>query len=531
LSLQKRVLITLLGLTLAQGCILLVFTFSYIEDILNNQIGQRALNVAESIAQIDEVSLAVEKRDSVYLQEMSMNVAKKTGARFVVIGDKNGVRLSHPVPERIGKSMQGGDNDEALVHGRSYISSAVGSLGPSMRGKSPIKNKNGDVVGIISVGYMLDTVAQKVRSYQYKALLYIALVLFSTATVAWYISKQIRNSIHGLEPEEISRLFAELSTTLESMKECIISVDANGRITNINRSALNVLGLETSENLASRYLSDIIPNEELSDIINTHKPVNDQELLINNQLVVINQAPVYIDSEFSGAVTSFRLKGELERIHEKLFIVEQQADSLRSQAHEYSNRLQTISGLIALNETDKALELIGKETDSQQELITLLIESINSSLLSGFIIGKYNRAKELGLILEVDKLSEINEIPTTVDRERLITILGNLLDNAFEASLKHAGKGSIITIALNDLGNDLIFEIADQGPGIPENEIDKLFQKGTSTKETKEHGYGLWLVKEQLAQCGGYLTIDQIEPNGSLFTVFIPKSANQQING
>ena len=526
MNLQKRVLLILLGLTIAQGCILLVPTFVYIEQILSNQIGQRALNVAQSITQINEVPQAVEKRDSKYLQSLSLNIAMKTGARFVVIGDKYGERLSHPIPERIGKFMQGGDNNKALIDAKSYISRAVGSLGPSMRGKAPILNKSGQVVGIVSVGYMLDSVTDKIRSYQQQAMLYILMVLLSTAVIAWYISKLIRNSIHGLEPEEISRLFAELSTTLESMKECIISIDSNGKISNINKSALKVLGLKSSENLTSRDLSDVIPNKELLSIIDTQTPTNDQELVINDQVVIVNQAPVYIDHVFSGAVTSFRLKGELDRINEKLFVVEQQADTLRSQAHEYSNRLQTISGLIALNETDKAVKLIGQEHHLQQELMTLLMESVGSSLLSGLIIGKYNRARELGLILEVDKESHIDEIPENIPREKLISILGNLLENAFEASLDHSGKGALIRISMTDLGNDLVFEIEDRGKGIPDEDINKIFLKGNSSKHAKnqgEHGYGLWLVKEQLAECGGYVTIDAIEPTGSLFTVFIPK--------
>lgn len=526
MNLQKRVLIILLGLTIAQGCILLIPTFIYIEKILSNQIGQRALSVAQSITQINEVSIAVENRNSDYLQPLSLNIADKTGARFVVIGDKHGERLSHPIPARIGKFMQGGDNDKALKQGQSYISKAVGSLGPSMRGKAPIINQAGEVVGIVSVGYMLNSVTEKIRSYQQQAMFYILLLVLSTALIAWYISKLIRNSIHGLEPEEISRLFAELSTTLESMKECIISIDSIGRITNINKSALKVLGLNSSENLTSRYLSEIIPNKELSSIITTQIPTNDIESVINNQEVIVNQAPIYIDNNFSGAVTSFRLKGELDRTNEKLFIVEQQADLLRSQAHEHSNRLQTISGLIALNETEKAIQFIGQEHDLQQELMTLLLESVGSSMLSGLIIGKYNRARELGLKLEVDKDSHITEIPENIPRGKLITILGNLLENAFEASLNHSGKDAVVKISMSDLGNDLIFEIEDSGKGLSETDMNEIFKKGKTTKEQGQHGYGLWLVKEQLAECGGYLTIDSVQPSGSLFTVFIPKDTD-----
>lgn len=527
MNLQKRVLLILLGLTIAQGCILLIPTFVYIEEILSNQIGQRALNVAQSITQVREVPEAVKERNSNYLQSLSLNIAEQTGARFVVIGDKHGERLSHPVAERIGKFMQGGDNDKALIEGKSYISKAVGSLGPSMRGKAPILDQNNEIVGIVSVGYMLDSVTEKIRSYQQQAMLYILLVLLSTALIAWFISKLIRNSIHGLEPEEISRLFAELSTTLESMKECIISTDSDGKITNINKSALKVLGLSSSKKLTSLHFSEIVPNKDLVSITTTQTATNDIESVINDQAVIVNQSPIYIDDKFSGAVTSFRLKGELDRINEKLFIVEQQADLLRSQAHEHSNRLQTISGLITLNETEKAIQFIGQEHNLQQELMTLLLESIGSTILSGLIIGKYNRANELGLTLEVDKDSHLKEIPKNIPRVKLITILGNLLENAFEATLNHSGKDSIVKLSISDLGNDLIFEIEDRGEGLSENEINQIFKKGKTSKQKGQHGFGLWLVKEQLAECGGYITIDSAKPTGSLFTVFIPKDSEK----
>ena len=530
MNLQKRVLAILLGLTIAQGAILLAFTFIYLEDILEDQIGQRALNVAESISQIKEISDAVKNKDTQYLQTLSLNIADNIGARFVVIGDKQSIRLSHPVAERIGKPMQGGDNELALLHGQSYISKAVGSLGPSMRGKAPIRDIQGNIVGLISVGYMLDSVSKTVKSYQNKALIYLTVVVLSTALIAFYISSQIKKSIHGFEPEEIARLFAEQSYTLEAIKEGIISIDKTGQITNINKSALDFLGLESFEKIKSRYLADIIPSDEILQIANSYQPIQDREFLINNQLVIMNLSPVFIDKELSGAVISFRLKDELEKLSEKLSNVEQQADMLRSQAHEYSNRLQTVSGLIALNETEKAIEVIGHEHFRQQELITFLMGSIQSSVLSGLIIGKYNRAKELGITLEIDSGSEIAEIPLSVNRDRLITILGNLLDNAIEASLKFTGKGAKVKFSAMDLGNDLVFEIEDQGPGIPEQDINNIFVKGISSKEKLTHGYGLWLVKEQLELSHGYLTIDQIKPNGSLFTVFIPKQTSSKEN-
>ena len=526
MNLQKRVLLILLGLTIAQGVILLAFNFIYLKDILENQIGERAKNIAQSISQIKEISDAVELVDTDYLQAVSLNIANKIDARFVVIGDKQGIRLSHPVPERIGKPMQGGDNDQALKHGQSYVSKAVGSLGPSMRGKAPIKDSGGNIIGVVSVGYMLDTVAKTVKNYQTNSLMYLTLVVLSTVMVAIYLSREIKNSIHGYEPEVIARLFAEQSNTLAAIKEGVISIDASNRITNINKSALNFLGLKSLENFRSRYLSDIIPSDEILKILDLgglKEPVQDLETAINNQPVVMNLSPIFVENEPLGAVISFRLKNELEKLSLKLSNVEQQADMLRSQAHEYSNRLQTISGLISLNETEKALEVIGHEHFQQQELITFLLKSIRSSVLCGLIIGKFNRANELGLTLEIEQSSQISGIPPSVDRNRLITILGNLMDNAFEASLRHAGKGATVRFSAIDIGKDLVFEIEDQGPGISDLDINNIFAKGTSSKKKQEHGYGLWLVKEQLELCHGHLTIDQVKPNGSLVTVFIPK--------
>ncbi|WP_232313332.1 sensor histidine kinase [Enterovibrio coralii] len=179
--------------------------------------------------------------------------------------------------------------------------------------------------------------------------------------------------------------------------------------------------------------------------------------------------------------------------------------------------------MIEIGATEEALTLIGQETQSHQALIQLLVEAVPDPILAGCLLGKYNRAKELGLRLEIDTESSMKAIPEHIQREELVSIIGNLIDNALEATLKNQKQE--VRLSMTDLGNDLIFEIEDEGVGIPESEQDNIFRKGVTSKEGEGHGYGLHLVQKLLQKLGGTILLEPGEECGSRFTVYIPKGA------
>ena len=546
LKLKTR-MVAILGLiALLQTGSIGLFALYYLNQSLDEQIGQQALHVAKAIAAIPQVVDGVAQRDSEMLQPLSLNLAEEVDARFVVIGDRNGIRLAHPTQARLGKPMyddDGDHNEPALVYGKPYIQKAIGSLGATVRGKAPVFDANNEeVIGIVSVGFMLDRVELIIARYQLTLILVILAAFGISVLTAIAIANHFKQAIFGLEPEQIGRLFEERNATLESVREGIIAVNAEGRITTFNRAAIDTLGLDADTRLTGKRIGEVLPDSHMLDVLKTGKPQFDQEVWLAERNLIVNRLPLKQGNSISGVVSSFRRKDELDLVSRKLTRIQQYADSLRSQSHEYSNKLHTIAGLIQIGANDEALALIGQEAKSHQALIQLLLDAVPDPILAGCLLGKYNRARELGLELLIDPDSHMAELPDSLSREQLVSIIGNLIDNALEATLSHHGAASEgdspaeVRLSMTDLGNDLIFEIEDMGPGIAAADQQRIFDKGFTSKASDGHGLGLHLVKNLLDRLGGTITLEpgDIQPDGSgrgsRFTVYIPKQRSRDSN-
>ena len=536
LNLQARMLILLGGfallLTLAMGAV----SLNFIASTLETQMGQQALDVARAVARLPQIREGLEEEDSRKIQPLVEEIRSATGARFIVVGDENGVRYAHPIPDRIGKKMVGGDNARALELGEEYVSTAVGSLGPSVRGKVPVFSEGPDgdqkVIGIISVGYMLNQVDQVVGHYQTGIWWFSAATVLVSLFLAKLISDYFKRAIFGFEPEEIARLYQERNATLQSVREGIIAINPKGDVTTFNEAALKIFGLDPKESMQGRNIREFQANSDLLQVMQTGIPILDKEDIVGGQRVVVNRIPLFQSGTGNnpknviGAVSSFRLKDELDRLTDQLNRMQIYADTLRSQAHEYSNKLHTIAGLIQIGAMDQAIELIGQETRDHQTLLHFLLSAVPDPVLSGCILGKYNRARELGLTLEIDPESQMQDLPDDLPRELLVTILANLLDNAMDASLA-AGNAKHIRLSMTDLGNDLIFEVEDEGQGVDPAQTEAIFAKGVSSKSGQNHGYGLYLVAQALGRLQGEIALEPLEPRGTRAVVYIPKEAGK----
>lgn len=528
--LQTRIMLALILVVLLQAIISGSFTLRYIEVILEQRIGDQALQLSRVVSSLPQIRQGLIDRNVDQIQSLAESIRSNTDARFIVIGDLDGIRFSHPIPERIGKKRVGGDNQRAIEKGESYVSKAVGSLGPSMRGKSPIFDDTGKVIGVTSVGYMLDSVDETIRGYQKSVIMIVVASLFLSVLVGMAISSHFKRILFGLEPEEIARLFEERNATLETVREGIISINSEGIITTINKTAVETLNLPKDQTLTGQNIRQVLPDSDILSTLESGEPEHDKEVWINGQSLIVNRLPVMVGGKTTGVVSSFRPKGELELLTRKLSHIEQYADTLRSQSHEYANKLHTIAGLIQIDAKDQALELIGQESKGVQELVHLLVDAVPDPIVAGCLLGKFNRARELGLELVVDRESHMEDIPEQIPRESLVTLLGNLLDNAFEATrlkLKQFPDGKrTIRLTMSDYGNDLIFEIDDSGEGIPLEDQQRIFEKGVSTKKEVGHGYGLFLVSTILKELHGQISVQNHETGGGRITVYLPKKAD-----
>ena len=527
LKLKKRMVLILGLIALLQTSIIGLFALHNLNQSLDEQIGKQALHVAKTIAAMSEVIDAVQRKDSAMLQPLSMRLAQKAQTRFVVFGDQNSIRLSHPNPAMIGLSLVDDDDDDispTLKQGIERVSKAKGSLGWSMRARVPVYDHNGqEIIGVISVGYLLDTVEATIAGYRITLILVIiGAFAFSVLTALWF-ADHFKKATFGLEPEQIGRLFDEQKATLQSVREGIIAINSEGQITTINQTAIKTLGLPTDTDLTGQPIEQLLPDSAMLEVLASGEPQFDNEVWLKGKNLIVNRLPLHQGDTITGVVSSFRRKDELDQVSKKLSRIQQYADSLRSQAHEYSNKLHTIAGLIQINAKEEALALIGQETQDHQELIHLLVASVPDPILAGCLLGKYNRARELSLRLNIDPESQMADLPEDLPRDQLVSILGNLIDNALEATRSHRGAGGEVKLSMTDLGNDLIFEIEDQGAGISSDQQQRIFEKGVTSKPGSGHGIGLYLVKKLLDELDGTITLEPADNSGSRFIVYIPK--------
>jgi sensor histidine kinase regulating citrate/malate metabolism len=523
-SLQLKMIIFIVALVLFQLGSMAIVSTTLVDTILEDQMGKRALGVSQTIATMPEVARLLEAQDpDGEIQVLAEAIRLQTGAQFVVIGDRHGKRYSHPDPKKIGKDMVGGDNDQALKNGEAYASKAVGTLGLSLRGKVPIVDANNSIIGIVSVGYLEESIHQMIVSQRANIILANVILVIVGALIAILLARSFKRAIFGLEPHEIGRMFKERSAILASIREGIVAINRDGDITMINQAAKKTLDLSPDQEYLNQPIQSILPGNGILDVLRTGESQLDCERRVGNKEIIVNRIPIWHDEKVMGVVSSFREKDEIDTLANELSQVQEYSGMLRQQTHEYSNKLHTISGLIQLEAYDKAIELISSETSGYQDLLQFLVSAVPDPLVAGCILGKYSRAKELNIQLNVDRHSNFTDVPDWINKEKIVTVLGNLLDNAYQAVTPLSEGRRVVNLSLTDLGNDLILEVEDSGDGISADVAGHIFEKGVSTSENKDRGIGLYLVKDVLSYLNGHITVNRSGLGGESFTVYISK--------
>jgi len=524
-TLHGRMLLLMFLLLGALVSITWLMVSMLVSSILEEYIGRNALNVSKTVSLTTVVHEGLKNKNSTQIQLYAESVRKATGARFVVVGDHEGRRYSHPVPERIGKLMVGGDNPRALERGEAYVSKAVGTLGPSMRGKVPIFANSGKVIGVVSVGYLQETVESVTEGYLQRVLLWVFGLFLLGGIGTWLIARNVKQSIFGLEPVEIARLFRERNAILDSIREGVVAINDKGQVTMLDHEAAKILKIPPESGIGIS-IESILPQTRMLEVLKSGEEQFDQEMIIGGIEVIVNRVPIWQNDRVAGVVSSFRRKDEIDRMAQELTQIQEYSEVLRTQTHEYSNKLHTLAGLIQLGSHQEALDLIGRETSGYQELLGTLAETVPEPLLSAIILGKYNRAQELRIIFQLDPESRMIDIPKKINREKIVTILGNLLENALEAAQENTSGKRTVLLSMTDFGNDLIFEVEDSGSGIEDESVDLSLQHGFTTKSGTGRGIGLSLVHENLKYLGGHLTVVRSSLGGMRFTIYIPKHSN-----
>ncbi|CAG9417632.1 Sensor histidine kinase DpiB [Providencia alcalifaciens] len=520
-------------LLLLLASVLLTFGLGkYFTDTTENRmmanIRVLAMSQAKMIASLDGIVSSVKDKDIPKLKIIADKLNQDSSYDYVVIGDEHSIRLYHPNSEKIGYPMQW-NKPGALENGESYFIKGEGSMGNAVRAKTPIFDENGKVIGVVSIGYLttkIDTSLAEIFVQTSATFLGVLVILLF---LSWAFAKLIQRQMLGMEPEEITQLVLVQKGIFDAVFEGIIAVDRYGKIININHNARKMLALsESAKQLIGKPISDYVSP---ASFFTKEITKNQHDIVCEfNGLNVIASRVVIMDGELlAGAVISFRSQNDIESLNAQLSQVRQYVDNLRTLRHEHLNWISTLSGLLQMKEYDQALALIKGESESRQQLIDSLREQFADKQVAGLLFGKYHRARELGLQLIFVPGCRLYELPSSLNSTEFCAVLGNLLDNAFEASLKNEVGNKQVELYISDENNEIVIEVADQGCGFPLELQDKWFERGTTTKTdaVEGHGIGLFLVASYVNRCNGAVIIEDNQPYGTVFSIFIPKVKTQ----
>ncbi len=487
------------------------------QSALEEQYGLRAQAVAESVAEIPLVrELVAADEISPEVQATAEAVRTRTGVDFVVITNMDGIRYSHPNPERIGARVST-DPGRALA-GISDWYVETGTLGQSVRGKVPIWDTTGeDVVGIVSVGVLTGEVSDTLQERRWGLLTAAGAAFAAGAVVAYLAARRIRRQTFGLEPPEIAAMYEHRDAMLRALHEGVLAVDSSGLVVLANEEATTMLRLEPGG--SATRLQDRADLAPLLVMSAAETAQVDVQFPIDNQILLVTSAPLTIRGKHQGAVFTFRDRTELQGLASELESAHGLVDALRAQAHEHSNSLHTIAGLIELGHHNDVLSVIDDHTTAQRAIGDLYrSDASHDTLIVAALLAKAAVAGERGVLLRTH-IGDLPQLEMRVWRD-IVAIVGNLVDNAVDHLTVHLLGGGEVEVGVWCTGNVMRIDVSDSGDGIDEQQVDEIFQAGFTTKDRRSHdGLGLALVAELVSVYDGSITLDSEPGSGTLFSI------------
>ncbi|MFF9217238.1 sensor histidine kinase [Streptomyces viridosporus] len=525
LGLPRRVFSQVLLMQLAIAAGVAVFAtglfLAPLGEQLDDQAMRRALAIAQTTAQ--RPRLAHDLRGTPPspdgpVQREAERIRKATGAEYVVVLDRRGVRWSHTDPRRIGGPVST-DPGEALA-GREVMEIDDGTLGRSARGKVPLRDEAGEIVGAVSVGIAYDSVRDRLIHAVPGLFAYAGGALAVGALAAWLISRRVQRQTRDLAFSDISALLAEREAMLHGIREGVVALDRGGRIRLLNDEAQRLLGI--GEQALGRSPDGALGAGRTADVLAGRVTGTDLLTVRGQRVLVANRMP----TDDGGAVATLRDRTELDRLGRELDSTRGLIDALRAQDHEHANRMHTLLGLLELEMYDDAVEFVGEVVGEHRATAEQVTEKIRDPLLAALLVGKATVAAERSVALRVADRTWLPD--RLVDSRGLATVVGNLVDNALDAvtGTPHAR----VEIELRAEGRTVVLVVRDTGPGVPPEHRESVFTEGWSTKEPpahRERGIGLPLVRRFAERQGGSAAVAEAPGGGAEFTVVLPEALTE----
>jgi two-component system CitB family sensor kinase len=521
-TLSARILMAVLGIMALTMLVGLALYLTVTSRTLDERAVEQATSVAVTLGDAPGVASAVEAGDPDHrLAGMAERIRKAARASYVVVIDRSGVRYSHPNPALVGQRVE---EPVLALDGAVHTGVDDGSLGRSANARAPILDSAGRPVGEVSVGILETEIGSRFWQQVAVLVLYTVIALVLGVVASLFLARAIKRVTFGLEPTEIAALVQEREAMLYGIREGVLGVDERGRISVLNDEARRLLDIPGAR--PGQALDEVFPPGRLRSIVTGELNGTDLVAVTDEQLLVLNRMPVVVGGRRIGSVVTIRDQTELEALLRQLDAVDGLTTALRAQEHEFANRLHVLSVLLELGEIGEATSY-SRQLQAETTLASEDLRSrIRSPVVTALLLAKMTVAAERDVVVRLDPASRLDL--AEVDQIPIVTVLGNLIDNAVDAVGGSAATvgvhpRGVVTVCVTDSDGVLSLSVADTGPGIEPDRLADVFVDGYSTKEPRmgmRRGVGLALAHRLVTRVGGRITASS--PAGALFEVTMP---------
>jgi two-component system CitB family sensor kinase len=441
-------------------------------------------------------------------------------ASFAMVADANRRIVAATDPSLAGRRVE--------LHGSNVLQGRAWEGVVTERGvrwvvaHAPVLDRKGKTVGFVAVGANAPGVLQSLEGAVPNLLTYLGMASLLGVAGSLLAARRVKRQTLGLEPRAITRLAEHRDTMLHGIKEGVVGLDPQHRVTLVNDEAMRLLDLPADS--VGRTLSELGVDRRLCDVLSGQTQGQDQIVLAGERVLVLNRVPVASRGRAIGSVTTLRDRTELVSLQRELDVTRTATDTLRAQAHEFSNQLHTISGLIELEEYHEVVRYVTRLTRSQARLNDKVTSRVEDPSVAALLVAKASQAGEQGVQLRISDGTRLGRVDELLSAD-LTTVVGNLVDNALDA-IGHAPDAWVSVEIAQENGTVRVM-VRDSGPGVAPELAEEVFEHGFTTKAAADgrRGIGLALIRMVCARRGGRVSVRN--DDGAVFTAELPTSAGR----
>lgn len=439
----------------------------------------------------------------------------------ISVVDRKGIRIYHSNSDLIGTKYDGNMPDFKNHTSGFYAVDEDGPSGKQRRVYAAVYNQDGDYIGVV----MAIMLAKNIHSETMQMLLIFGVITVLAIAVelvlAGRLSKKVKKSLMGYEPDVFTAMYKMRDNILETLEEGIIAIDENDIIQFINDSAIEMLGKNPREEIVGKKI-EILHDEILTSVMkNGGKETN---VNLSNADIILDRISIKESDRAKGTIGVLHNRAEYTKLMEDLSGTRYLVDSMRANNHDFTNKLHVILGLIQMEMYEEAISYIQNITMVQRETISKVMNAVNEPAVAALIIGKIARASELNVKFVLREACYYSASDMKLPSEMMVTVIGNLLDNAFDAmnESKNPNEHNELLFGIYSRPGAVLITVDDTGKGIKKDEMEMIFMNGYSTKGN-DRGTGLYQIKSMIENYGGKITVESQEGVGSSFSVSFTK--------